>query len=61
MAGWTERRLENLEAECPARPRLLVLEADADRVAETVKAYREATPEGMQAEVLVVVRRMGGG
>lgn len=57
MAGWNERRLENLEAECPERPRLVVLTAPADRVAEAVERYCSETPEERWAELVVVVAR----
>ena len=57
MAGWNERRLENLEAECPERPRLVVLSAPADEVTKVVERYRAETPRDHWAELVVVVGR----
>lgn len=58
MAGWNERRLENLEAECPERPRLVVLSAEEDQIEAVVREYRERTPDAQQARMLVVVKRL---
>lgn len=58
MAGWNERRLENLEAECPERPRLVVLRAPVDEVTKVVERYRAETPREQWAELVVVVGRI---
>ena len=58
MAGWNERRLENLEAECPERPRLVVLSAEEDRIEAALAAYLDATPEEGRGALIVLVRRI---
>lgn len=57
MAGWNTRRLGALESENPPNPRMVVLTAPADEVAEAVECYCSDTPEDEWAEVVVVVRR----
>ena len=57
MAGWNVRRLDNLEAACSERPRMLVLKAEPGQGERALRTYYEATVEAARAELIVVVIR----
>ena len=60
MKQQLDQRLARLEAHQPERPDLKVIVAMDGQEQAAIDAYRAATPERVQAEMLVVVRKFCG-
>ena len=60
MKQQLDQRLARLEAHQPDRPDLKVLVAMDGQEQRALDAYRAATPEPIQAEMVVVVRKFCG-